>query len=215
MSRTFEIVAFLAAILLAALAFHAWLAAHDEQQRLQATLDSQKQLLDAANARENDRNATLNAAIAQIAKNERATQTPAQILQQLPSYLPLPQPISSVPPQQGTLPSETSPPPAPQAQSTPSPSLPAAPAPQAPNLQLPAEDLKPLYDFAQDCHACQLKLAVANQNATDDAQKISALTRERDAAVTAAKGGSFFRRLRRNALWFAIGAGVGYAAARR
>jgi len=67
----------------------------------------------------------------------------------------------------------------------------------------------PLYDYVQHCRACQLQLTAAKQNATDDAAKIRALTRERDAAVTAAKGGSFWLRLKRNAHWLAIGAAVG------
>jgi hypothetical protein len=64
--RTIEIVAFCAALLLAALIFHAWLAAHDDQLRLASTLATQKQAIDAADARERDRNATLKDALAQI-----------------------------------------------------------------------------------------------------------------------------------------------------
>jgi hypothetical protein len=66
-----------------------------------------------------------------------------------------------------------------------------------------------LNNYVQDCRACQLQLTAAKQNATDDAAKIRALTRERDAAVTAAKGGSLWLRLKRNAHWLAIGAAVG------
>ena len=94
--RTIELFAFLAAILIATLAFHAWLASHDEQQRLQSTLAAQKQLIDAADVRERTRNASLNDTLAQIAKLKRATQTPEQILRTLPNYLPLPQPITLV-----------------------------------------------------------------------------------------------------------------------
>jgi len=83
------------------------------------------------------------------------------------------------------------------------------------SAQIPAADLKPLFDYVQNCRACQAQLAAAQKNSADDATKIAALTRERDAAVTASKGGSFFRQLRRNALWFAIGAAGGYIAAHR
>lgn len=210
MRRTIEIAAFCAAVLLVALAFHAWLAARDDQIRLAATLSAQKQLLDAADARERDRAATLKDTLAQIDALKRAAQTPAQILENLSKYLPLPEPITLAPssavPGQGTAPLGNSPPPAP----------PSAGLPAAPVAQIPAADLKPLYDFVQDCRACQARLAVAQQNAADDAAKISALTRERDAAVSAAKGGGFWLRLKRNAKWFALGAGVGaagYAAA--
>jgi type II secretory pathway pseudopilin PulG len=95
--RTLEIAAFCAALLIAALAIHAWLSSRDEQQRLQSTLATQKQVLDAADARERTRDATLNDALAKIEKLKRATQTPQQILRDLPNYLPLPQPITLAP----------------------------------------------------------------------------------------------------------------------
>ena len=50
MRRTIEIALFSVALLLGAMAFHAWIASHDDQLRLQATLGAQKQLLDAAPA---------------------------------------------------------------------------------------------------------------------------------------------------------------------
>jgi hypothetical protein len=231
--RTLEIAAFCAALLIAALAIHAWLSSRDEQHRLQTTLATQKQVLDAADARERTRQATLNGALAKIEKLKRSTQTPQQILRDLPNYLPLPQPITLAPmsasaaAQQGTAPPEKSV----SARGTqPAPSeppgtqpLPAAPQPivpcNTPNaasncvVQMPSADLKPLYDFTQNCRECQLRLAAAQQDHADDLTKLDSLTRERDAAITAAKGGTFWRRLRRNALWFVIGAGVGAASA--
>jgi type II secretory pathway pseudopilin PulG len=226
--RTLEIAAFCAALLISALAIHAWLSSRHEQQRLQATLAAQKQVLAAADTREQTRQATLNDALAKIEKLKRATQTPQQILRDLSQYLPLPQPITlaSASPntaaQQGTaLPEKSAS--ARGAQPAPSPpdtkSLPIAPQPIVPCTsadnciaQIPATDLKPLYDFAQNCRECQLRLTAAQQDHADDLTKLDALTRQRDAAVTAAKGGTFWRRLRRNALWFVVGAGVGAAA---
>jgi type II secretory pathway pseudopilin PulG len=231
--RTLEIAAFCIALLIAALAIHAWLSSRDEQQRLQSTLATQKQVLDAADARERTRQATLNDALAKIEKLKRATQTPQQILRDLPNYLPLPQPITLAPPdtstnaQQGTaLPeksaSDRSAEPGPS-QSPDINSLPAAPQPTVPCnpanpagncvVEMPSADLKPLYDFTQNCRECQLRLTAAEQDHSDDLAKLNSLTRERDAAITAAKGGSFWRRLRRNAIWFVIGAGVGAASA--
>ena len=63
--------------------------------------------------------------------------------------------------------------------------------------EIPAADLAPLYDYIQDCRACQLQLTAAKQNATDDAAKI------------AAKGGTFWLLLKRNAHWLAVGATIG------
>lgn len=213
MRRTIEIAILLSALVIATLAAHAWLAARADQQRLQSTLAAQKELLDAADSRERSRAATLDDALAQIAALKRATQTPTQIVHDLPQYLSLPQPITLADPaspadtttQQGTGRSE-------KPVSAPTPST---PLPAAPSAQLPTADLKPLYDYVQDCRACQAQLAAAKLNSADDASKIDALTHERDAAITAAKGGSFWLRLRRNALWFVVGAASGYAAAKR
>ena len=299
--RTIEIAAFCAALLLAALIFHAWLAAHDDQLRLSSTLATQKQALDAADARERDRNATLKDALAQIdaLKRNAQNETPAQLARALQDALHLPQAITispappsndahapdvrtaGVPPapltssttqqqdpkdsQQETprpkslldllfhrtpstkisanstsvAPAQTPSPSSPntQSESTASPQtqqgtaapLPApnsstanlvpsrsnaatspsaAAAPQS-TAEIPAADLAPLYNYVQDCRACQLELTAAKQNASDDASKIRALTLERDAAVTAAKGGPFWLRLKRNAHWLAIGATIG------
>jgi hypothetical protein len=242
MRNTLEISGILLAVLLAAMAFHAWLTEHDDRLRLQATISTQKQALDAADTRERDRAATLKDTLAQIEALKRQTQTPAQVVRDLPRLLSLPQPITLNPPQsespatqQGTVQSKTppcvakescpSPAPAVAADASPavaspgleSPAL-AAPTsqqdlPDAPSAQIPAADLKPLFDYVQDCRSCQAQLAAAKQNATDNAAKLTALTRERDAAVATAKGGTFWQRLRRNALWFIIGAGAGAGAA--
>jgi len=82
----------------------------------------------------------------------------------------------------------------------------------SPSAQIPAGDLKPLFDYVQDCRSCQAQLAAAKQNQADETAKFAAMTRERDAALTAAKGGTFWRRFRRNLQWFAIGAAAGAAA---
>jgi hypothetical protein len=235
MRNTLEISGILLAVLLAAMAFHAWLTEHDDRLRLQATIATQKQALDAADTRERDRAVTLKDTLAQIEALKRQTQTPAQVIRDLPKFLSLPQPITLNPPQgaspatqQGTVQSKTAscvakkgcPSPAsPSAASLStleSPSL-AAPTnqqalPDAPSAQIPAADLKPLFDFVQDCRSCQAQLAAAKQNATDNAAKLTALTRERDAALATAKGGTFWQRLRRNALWFVVGAGAGAVA---
>jgi hypothetical protein len=79
---------------------------------------------------------------------------------------------------------------------------------------IPAADLKPLYDFSLDCRACQAKLAAAQADLTDERAKAAVLTRERDEAARAAKGGSLLRRIARNAKWLAIGAAVGAIAAK-
>jgi hypothetical protein len=239
MRNTLEISGTLLAVLLAAMAFHAWLTEHDDRLRLQATIATQKQSLDAADTRERDRAATLKDTLAQIESLKRQTQTPAQVIRDLPKFLSLPQPITLSPPQsatpetqQGTVHTKMTPcvakkgcpsPIPPSAATSPTGTLPAfesplaAPTsqpdlPEAPSAQIPAADLKPLFDYVQNCRSCQAQLAAAKQNATDNATKLTALTRERDAAVATAKGGTFWQRLHGNALWFVVGAGAGAVA---
>ena len=83
----------------------------------------------------------------------------------------------------------------------------------APTVEFPVTDLKPLYDFVQDCRACKAQLDAARADLTDERARSAALAKERDAAIKAAKG-SFWSRLTRNAKWFAVGAGAGFVLSR-
>jgi hypothetical protein len=82
------------------------------------------------------------------------------------------------------------------------------------NAAIPAEDLKPLYDFTIECKACQAKLAAAQGDLTDERQKTTSLTRERDDALRIARVGSVWRRIGHAAKWFLIGAAAGAVAAK-
>jgi len=84
----------------------------------------------------------------------------------------------------------------------------------APTVALPSADLKPLYNFALDCQACQAKLTTAQADLADEKNKFAALTKQRDAALRAARGGSLLRRITRAAKWFALGAAAGAVAAK-
>jgi hypothetical protein len=85
-------------------------------------------------------------------------------------------------------------------------------SPSAPGARIPPEDLKPLYDFAVGCRACQAELAVAQANLKDEQGKTAAVGKERDSALQLARGGSVLKRVMRAAKWFAIGFGVGAVA---
>lgn len=292
--RTIESIAVAVFLLAVALAFHAWLVSHDEQQKLQSTLATQKRVIDDANSRELSRDAALKTSLAEIDKLKQTAQSSQELVDQLQKYLRLPEPIqlanrglspsplntagtiavrerskvstaeskrtasmkgkspgssavpsrppdanrtdgnglpfespgiqlfsSSVPIQRQPNPGTTSPSTTGVASDSASLQKPQFSGPGSscddPSrciAEVPAEDLKPLFNYVQDCRACDAELAVAHQNASDDAAKIASLTRERDAAITASKGGSFFRRLRRNLIWLSVGAAVGYAASR-
>jgi hypothetical protein len=82
----------------------------------------------------------------------------------------------------------------------------------SPKVYIPAEDLKPIYDFAVDCKECQAKLSAAQAGLQDERTKTKALSKERDDALRAAHGGSVLRRVGRAAKWFVIGAAAGAVA---
>ena len=192
-----KLLAAAAILLAAAFVVRAWFAAREDRVRLAATLDAQKQIIEAADRREREHAGQLREQLTAIDALKHRIATPQQIVRALPQYLPLPQPIQLTP--QPTT-----------QQGSPLPEKPG-PRPGKPVAQLPVEDLKPLFDFVQDCRACRSELAEAKQQAADNRVKIDALTHERDAALRAARGGSFWARARRAAKWFIVGVGVGAA----
>jgi hypothetical protein len=209
-------------VLLAITIYVSWQADRRDRDQLASQLAAAQQTIAQASVNQHDRDTLLNQTLAQISAQKQAAVTPAQILKDLPNAISLPQPITLQPskpenvgarfivPTTGAT--STTPPPA-AAQSR----LPDNPTPksaQPTDAVLPATDLKPLYDFALDCKACQAKLAASQRDLTDEKTKTAALTKERDAAVRTAKGGSALRRIARAAKWFAIGAAAGAIAAK-
>src|SRR6266851_873894 len=179
------------ASLLALAVYFSWRADRRDRSQLESELAATKQLLAAADARQHDRDNQLAQTLATLAAEKRTIVTPAQIVRELPSQISLPSSIVL--------------------QSAPASSN--SPSPQT-NAVIPAEDLKPLYDFTIDCKACQAKLATAQSDLTDERQKTTALTRERDDALRIARGSSTWRRITRAAKWFLIGAAAGAVAAK-
>ncbi len=175
--------------------FLSWRADLRDRAQLASELTATKQLVTAADTRQHDRDTQLQKTLATLATEKRTVATPAQIVKGLPSLIPLPAPIIL------QTPSPTS-------------TLPNAPKPNAPGAFIPAQDLKPLYDFGLDCQACQAKLSTAQSNLADEQKKTAALTKERDDALRVAKGGSALRRIARAAKWFALGAAAGAIAAK-
>ncbi len=177
------------ALLLALAVFFSWRADRRDRSQLESELAATKQLLAAADARQHDRDNQLAQTLATLAAEKRTIVTPTQIVRELPTQISLPSPI--------VLES--------------APASPNSPSPQT-NAVIPAEDLKPLYDFTIDCKACQAKLVTAQSDLTDERQKTAALTHERDDALRIARGGSTWRRIARAAKWFLIGAAAGAVA---
>jgi type II secretory pathway pseudopilin PulG len=189
----FRDVAVVVAVALCVALFFAWRADVRDRAQLAAELASTRQLLVAADARQHDRDAQLAQTLAALAAQKRNSITPAQIVKDLPNTLPLPAPITLLP--------------APPATNK-------APTVTPTQAVIPAQDLKPLYDFSIDCKACQAKLSAAQNDLVDERTKTVALTKERDDALRIAKGGSPWRRVARAAKWFALGAAAGALAAK-
>ena len=205
-----KLVVVLAGVILGVILIQSWRAERRDRAALNAELAATRQLLAAADARQHDRDAQLAQTLAAIAAEKRTVVTPTQILRELPKELPLPAPIVL----------QTSPTLSQQAAPESASQNPAAKKsvnnakPAQTNAIIPAEDLKPLYDFALDCKACQAKLSVAQNDLLDERKKTAALARERDDALRVARGGSAWRRIGRAAKWFVIGAAAGAVAAK-
>src|SRR5271170_1498984 len=102
---TLRIYAAVAALIAGSLLAYTWREARADRARLQATLASQQQVISAAELRERASTAQLKSTLDQIAALKRQIQTPQQIVNSLPQYLPLPEPITLIPEQpakQGT-----------------------------------------------------------------------------------------------------------------
>lgn len=200
----FQLAAIVIAVILGFALFESWEAGGRDRAQLAAELAATKQLLTAADARQHDRDTQLAQTLASLAAEKRAIVTPAQIVRELPREIPLPSPIVLQPAVSADASSA-------QASSS---HLSPGSKPSQGQAVIPAEDLKPLYDFTLDCKACQAKLAASQSDLADERTKTTALTRERDDAVRIAKGGSMWRRIGRAAKWFVIGAAAGAVAAK-
>jgi hypothetical protein len=218
--------------LLAITIFVAWQADRRDRAQLANQLAAAQKTIAQASASQQERDTLLNQTLAQIQAQKQAVVTPAQILKALPAALSLPAPITiqsqahpatpapSLAPQpsaEGASAEPTANAISPTTKSTGSTPLPSNSIPssgQGADAILPAADLKPLYDFALDCKACQAKLAAAQSDLSDERTKTTTLIKERDAAVRTAKGGSALRRIARAAKWFVLGAAAGAIAAK-
>jgi hypothetical protein len=192
LNTTLHRILLVAAIVTTALLADAWHSERRDSAQLVATLSSQKAAIQQAADREKLRDTQLAAAIATIASQKRNTQTPRQAASAIPSILPpLPLPMIIHMPELS-------------AARAPANDLPAT-------ISIPQPDLKPLYDDLEDCRANALETAAAKKDLADEQLRAAALQHERDAARAAARGGTFWHRLRQEAKWFAIGIVAGAA----
>jgi hypothetical protein len=186
----------------------AWRDARGEQAALQAELKSTQAALADATARQASRDSALTTLLSQLKQQKATVQKPDQVIAALPGVLPLPQAITLGDAGAGAGAGNSTKDTAPASEGG------RDNGKKLVTADFPAADLKPLYDFALDCKACQAQLAAAQGDLKDEQVKEKALSRERDDALRAAKGGSVLRRVARAAKWFAIGAAAGAIAAK-
>jgi type II secretory pathway pseudopilin PulG len=206
-----RLAALIVAAVLVVAVYQAWRGSRRDRAELAAELAATKQTLAASDARQQDRDSQLKEKLGALAAEKRTVRSPSQIIKELPNLIPLPTPLVAAggPPAGGSE-GVT------QGLASGNPAKGPSDAGGGPTsqVQIPVEDLKPLYDFALDCKVCQAKLATAQGDLADERIKTVTLTQERDAALKIARGGSIWRRVGRAAKWFAIGAAAGAVAAR-
>lgn len=181
--------------------YFAWRGSQREQTQLKAELQATQKALTDADTRQKARNTELEKILAGFNAKKAAIQKPEQVVKALPEVLPLPTPIPDLFV-------------AGAGASGPSSGGKATASTPNSNVMLPSADLKPLYDYAVDCQECKAQLSAAQGNLVDEQTKTQALTKERDSALQAARGGSTLRRIARATKWFAIGAAAGAVAAK-
>jgi hypothetical protein len=182
----------LPAVIAIALVADAWRTARRDSQKLAATIAAQSSLIHEAGDREKQRDSQLASALAAIQSEKHAVRTPQQAAHELSSVLPLlPLPVSIHDP-------NLSPPTPPE-------------DPASTSISIPQPDLVPLYDDLQNCRATGLQNDSLNKDLTDEKTRSEALLKEKNAALAAARGGTFLSRLKRATKWFAIGIAAGAA----
>jgi hypothetical protein len=203
-----QIGAVILAVVLGVAIVDAWRADRRDRAQLASELAATKKALADADSRQRERDAQLTQTLAGLAAQKRAVNTPAQIVRELPQEIPLPAPIELQYPTESKPPASQNP-----GQPNPNPSTRTTNDAKPVQAVIPGEDLKPLYDFALDCKACQARLIATQSDLSDEKAKTVALTHERDDALRVARGGSVWHRIGRAAKWFAIGAAAGAIAA--
>src|SRR5204863_5281900 len=138
-------------LLIATTLFVEWRSEVRDRAKLQATLAAAEQSLQRATASQQDRDRQLNDAVGKLAALKATVVTQQQVLARLPEVLPLPKPLVVTQSVEPGVPSDASS----HGVDSVRGKLPEAPGPTT--VALPAEDLKPLYDFAVDCKTCQTR----------------------------------------------------------
>jgi hypothetical protein len=159
--------------------------------RLEATMESEKAHQGDLTRQTASIAQDLKQRLAALEQAKAAAQTPSQIIKEIPVYLPqnLPQPITTV-------------------------TQPAAvgakdQTPVVTGALVPVEDMKPIFDQLVACKECEAKLFADEADKTSEAKQLASMNLERDAAIAAVKGGTFWQRLKHDSKTIFISAVAG------
>jgi hypothetical protein len=194
-----------AVLLLGAMGFSAYRSHVEADARMEATIAASQQTVkqlqqqdQALREEQAKREAETAQQLASMRAQLASVQTADQIVHWLPTQIPTRQPLDI------QLPKATKENPTPAA-----------------TAKIPQQDLPQLRDYVESCKECTVKLAAAEGDAASKEKRLGvlqkqleAIERERDAAVKAAKGGGFWRRLWTRTKWFVVGAAAGAAVTR-
>jgi hypothetical protein len=182
--------------------FIQWRDSHDAQIQLKSTVAAQQQVIDQAKAQQADLQK-------QMAQRDQAT---AQTIQEMQSEV---QKLQSAQQIAAYLEATVN-------KSAPAPITITAPGnAQSPVVaQIPQGDMTAIRDLVANCQACEVQLPACEKDKADlsaqltaAGEQLSATEKQRDAAIKAAKGGSFWHRTGVALKWIAIGGLIGYGAA--
>lgn len=198
----------LAAVL--AIAAHGWISEHEARAVLQTQQADAKATLAALDAKEKSNQAELAAQLDRFAQMKAQVQTPRQVVQALPSVMPvMPVPITQVTDAQAKA--------AAQSQASGLPDAPGSPSSRplaAGDLIIPAADAKAFYDAQVDCKANEAKVASCAQTVATQKDEIATKDKLIADQVKALKGGSNGQRTKRALFWAAVGGAAVYVASR-
>lgn len=189
---------------LAVLGIWSYIQEREARVRMETEIAAQRQVIAGLEQRRADRARDTAKKQAEFQKAKVQPRTPQQIVDELPHWLPLPEPIKIE--YHPLVPSSN------EEGKRGEAVLPVARGGEEPIATLPLRDLKPLLDFSIDAAACQQALTSCQADAVDLQAEIKATETQRDSAVAAVKGGTFWQRFKGRARDIGIGVLIGAVA---
>lgn len=163
----------------------------DGLRDLDAALTVEQARTAALEDRINERNRELASTLHDLEAERKRNLTPRETVREVARYIPLPAPLEIIHP--AAVGEHAAPPPL---------------------IQMPIANAEALRQYAITCQECEAKVQALSQDLADERGIAASLKNQRDAAVKAARGGGFWRRVKFAGKVALVGAGVGYVLGR-